>query len=129
MVITAAQTREFFENAAQMGIPHDTVTQLPREGIETINDLQDFDKDSLQQVADNLRRPGGRVPDPNPAAAEGATIPTPLFISGAKSQKRLLVACDIVRYYDAIGRDISAANMQWTNVMKNFEIQWKALKA
>lgn len=111
-----------------MGIPHDTVLQLRNEGITTIEDLADFDKDSLQQLADNLRRPGGRVPDPNPGAALGSTIPTPPFVFGAKSQKRLLVACDLVRYYQTTGRDISAANMRWTHVMKNFEIQWKALK-
>jgi hypothetical protein len=128
MVLTAAQTTAFFENPEQMGIPHDTVVQLQQEGITTVDDLADFDKDSLQQLADNLRRPGGRVPDPNPGAAPGATIPTPPFVFGAKSQKRLLVACNLVRYYNTVGRPITAANMQWDTVMRNFEIQWKALK-
>ena len=27
-----------------------------------------------------------------------------------------------------MGRDLTATNMQWNNVIKNFEIQWKALK-
>ena len=27
-----------------------------------------------------------------------------------------------------MGRDLTAANMRWNNVIKNFEIQWKALK-
>ena len=67
------------------------------------------------------------MPDPNPGAAEGATIPTPPFVFGAKSQKRLLVACNLVRYYNTVGRNITAANMQWDMVMKNFEIQWKAI--
>ena len=129
MVLTAAQTTAFFEQDAQMGIPHDTVVQLALEGITSVADLADFDKASLQQLADNLRRPGGRVPDPNPAAAAGATIPTPPFVFGAKSQKRLQVACDLVRFYQTVGRDMTAANMQWTHTMKNFEIQWKALKA
>ena len=128
MVLTAAQTIAFFEDAAQMGIPHATVIQLQAEGISTVNDLADFDKDSLQQLADNLRRPGGRVPDPNPNAAPGATIPTPPFVFGVKSQKWLLVACNLVRYYNAVGRPLTAANLQWNTVMRNFEIQWKALK-
>jgi len=99
MVLTAAQMTAFFEQGAQMGIPHATVVQLRAEGIETLDDLADFDKDSLQQLADNLWHPGGRVPNPNPvAAAAGATIPTPPFVFGAKSQKCLLVACDLVRY-------------------------------
>ena len=102
-MLTAAQTTAFFEDAGQMGIPHATVLQLQLEGIDSVDDLADFDKDSLQQLADNLRRPGGRVPDPNPAAAAGATIPTPPFVFGAKSQKRILVACNLVRYYITVG--------------------------
>ena len=104
MVFTAAQTQAFFEDADQMGIPHATVQQLQNEGITAVDDLAEFDKDSLQQLADNLRRPGGRVPDPNDP---NATIPTPPFVFGAKSQKRLLVACDLVRYYQATDRALT----------------------
>ena len=75
-----------------------------------------------------MRKPGGRIPDPNPNAAPGATIPTPAFTYGAKSQKRWTVACDLVRYYQTVGRDLTAANIQWNQVMSNFEVQWKALK-
>ena len=66
MVLTMAQTTTFFEHVNQMGIPHTTVMQLHAKGIEAVSDLADFDKDSLQQLADNLRCPGGRVLDPNP---------------------------------------------------------------
>ena len=128
MVLTAAQTTAFFENPDQLGIPHETMVQIQREGIQMVADLADFEKQELQQLADNLRKPGGRIPDPNPNAAPGATIPTPAFIYGAKSQKRLTVACDLVRFYQTVGRDLTAANIQWNQVMSNFEIQWKALK-
>jgi hypothetical protein len=67
MVLTAAQTTAFFENGDQVGIPHATVVQLATEGITSVIDLADFDKEFLQQLADNLIRPG-RVSDPNPAA-------------------------------------------------------------
>ena len=128
MVLTGAQTTACFENHAQMGIPHVTMVQMHHEGIHSVADLADFDKDSLLQLADNLRKPGGRIPDPDPNAVEGATIPTPAFTYGAKSQKRLTVACDLIRYYQTVGRDLTAANIQWNQVMGNFEIQWKALK-
>ena len=129
MVLTAAQTASFFENDDQMGIPHATVVQMQTEGITVVGDLEGFDKETLQQLADNLRRPGGRIPDPNPNAVPGATIPTPPFTFGAKSQKRLAVACDLVRFYVTVGRDLTQANIRWTHVMSNFETQWKALKA
>ena len=94
MVLTVAQTTTFFEHADQMGIPHTTVMQLHAKGIKAVTDLADFKKDSLQQLVDNLRCPGGRIPDPNPGAPAGATIPTSPFVSGAKSQKRIAIACD-----------------------------------
>jgi predicted DNA-binding WGR domain protein len=128
MPLTAAQTTAFFENAAQMGIPHATVIQLQDEGISTVDDLADFDKDTIEQIAANLRRPAGRVPDPNPAAAVGATIPTPPFVFGAKSQMRLINSTNLLRYYDSVGRNTTAGNLQWTPVMKNFSEQWKALE-
>jgi hypothetical protein len=51
MVLTAAQTTDFLENGHQMGIPHATVVQLAMEGIMSVIDLADFDKESLQQLA------------------------------------------------------------------------------
>ena len=128
MVLTAAQTTAFFEPADQMGIPHVTVLQLQAKGITSVSDLADFNMTSLQQLADNLRHPGGHIPNPIPAAQPGSTIPTPPFVFGAKSQRRIAVACDLVNYYRTVSHDLTAANLQWNTVMKNFDIQWTALK-
>jgi hypothetical protein len=128
MVFTIAQTTLFFEAQDQMGIPADTRLQLANEGIQAVSDLSDFYKDTLTQVADNLRRPGGRIANPDPNAPLGATIAQPPFVFGAKAQQRLLAACDMVRYYEMIDRELSASNMRWEPVIKNFTQQWKALK-
>jgi hypothetical protein len=126
MVLTVAQTAVFYEQDAQMGIPNATVIQMQTGGINTVNDLADFQKDTIEQIAANLRRPAGRIPDPNPNAAPGA--PTPPFVFGAKSQQRLIVAAKPVRYYEMVRRPITVGNLQWTGVMKNFSEQWKALE-
>ena len=125
MVLTTTQMTAFFEHADQMGV---TVLQLQAEGITSVSDLADFNTTLLQQLADNLRCPGGSVPDPNPTAQPGSTIPTPPFVFGAKSQRHIAVACDLVNYYKTVGRDLTAANLQCDTVMKNFDIQWTALK-
>ena len=107
MVFTAAQRTAFFENNDQMGIPHATVVKLQEEGISRPDDLVDFDKDTIKQIADNLRRPAGRIPDPTPGAPAGATIPTPPFVFGARSVMRLTAATKLVRYYVMVGRPLT----------------------
>ena len=128
MVLTIAQMTTFFEHAEQLGIPHTTVVQIQSEGIDVVADLVDHDKTSLQQLADNLRCPGRCVLDPNPGDSPGATIPSPPFVFGAKSQKHIAIACDLVRYYTTVGRYLTVPNLQWRTIMKNFKIQWMAIK-
>ena len=81
------------------------MVQIQREGIQAVADFADFEKQELQQLADNLRKPGGRIPDPNPNAAPGATIQMPAFTYGAKSQKSLTVACNGKVIQRTIGPD------------------------
>ena len=76
-----------------------------------IADLVDFDKELIEQLASNLHHPGGTDPDPNPDAAPGAMDPTPPFVFGAKSQKRLMIACDLVQYYNTVGHDYTPARI------------------
>ena len=120
MATTGAYTTLFYEANDQMAIPQPTLAQLRNEGTATVDDLGEFDKDMLQQIADNLRRPGGRVPFPNYVPPSHMpvpdpvvpTVPTPSFIFGAKIQKRLQVACELDRFYDTIGRPLTAANVK-----------------
>ena len=75
-----------FEANDQMGVPDATVLQFQLNGISDVDDLADFNKDSLKQLVDNLHCPGGCIPDPNHMAVAGATIPIPAFVFGAKLQ-------------------------------------------
>ena len=59
MVLTGAKITSFFEEITQVAISHETRIKLQEEGIDDIDDIADFDKYTLKQVADNLRRPGG----------------------------------------------------------------------
>ena len=78
MVITAAQMTTFFSEPGKMALPAANRIAITQEGLEDLSDLVEFDERSLKQNSDNRRRPGGRVPDPDPNAAAGATIPTPV---------------------------------------------------
>ena len=89
-----------------MSIPHSTVSQLTDEGIDTVSDLVEFDMSSIQYIADNYRRPGGRVLDPIPRDRIGATMHTPPFRS----------------FYKTLGRPLTAANLKWSTIMRKYEL-------
>jgi hypothetical protein len=40
----------------------------------------------------------------------------------------LLAATDLVKYYDTVGKPLTAGNLQWERIMRNFKEQYKALK-
>ena len=131
MVLTAAQVTLFFEDAAHMAIPANTRAQLQQEGIITVEDLSDFDVSELKQIAENLRKPAGRIPDPAAGAVGGpplgATVPTPPFVFGAKSQLRLKAASNIVRYYETVGRVLTPSMIRWGTEIKVFNQHWTTL--
>jgi hypothetical protein len=127
MPLTIAQTIAFWEN--EMKIPEATRLQLAHEGITEISDLGEIDKENLKQIAENLRRPAGRVPDPNAAVgAANPTMPTPPFVFGAISQLRMNVAIDCIKYYETIGRPLTPGNIRWDPTIKTFAQHWKSLK-
>ena len=115
MPLTNAQTISFFETASQMAIPRATVQQMMNEGIGSVDDLSEFTKESIDNLASSLRKTLKTAPE------------TGHFILGAKSQKRLTIAAEAVRYYETVDRPLCAANMKWNQVLSNFEIQWKSV--
>ena len=94
MPITAAQTTAFFTNPDEMAIPAATIESLGNEGIETVDNLAKVDKDMVVAMAKQFRQE------------------QPPVILGAKSSKRLIVACNAVRYYSAIQRSLIAGMMR-----------------
>lgn len=128
MVFTAAQTTYFFEDADSMALPHDSYVAAQNEGITAVDDLKEFDAESLKMVAESLRNPGGRIPNPDPQAAAGSTIPRPPYAFGAKSRLRLTAASEILRCHITAGRDPTPGNVRCDPVIRNFSEQWKALE-
>ena len=54
-------------------------------------------------------------------------IPITLLIFGAKYQKHLLIARDLIQIYETIERNVTSANIQWVLIIKNFGEQFKSL--
>lgn len=112
MVFTAAQNTAFFQ--VQMGLPQATINHLITEGIDNVDSLEEFSKDEFKQIAANCRQPpGGGAP----------------LVFSARSLHRLLVASNIIKFYIMIGRVYTPQDLRWDPVLKNFAIQWEAIKS
>ena len=62
-----------------MSIPNETVPHLKKQGITNVDDLDNFDKNTIGQIADNLQLPTGGITDPNPNSAAVTMITTDAF--------------------------------------------------
>lgn len=126
MVWTNQQTNAFFQDISQMGIPALTQERLATyENIVSVESLMDIDKDAFSDIASNLRKPGGTMPDPNDPTLR---VPQTPFIISAMSLQKLQVASIAASYYKTIGRELTHTNMHYSNVLRDFYLQWKALE-
>eukprot|EP00957_Ditylum_brightwellii_P085359 6493726-Ditylum_brightwellii.AAC.1 len=82
--LTKDQTAFFFANAKQMEVTKETLAQLGLEGIKKVEDLAEFSKDNWKQVVENLKRPGGRMKNPDKVNGDNnpSTIPQTLYPFG-----------------------------------------------
>ena len=103
---------QFFKDANQIVIPHNIVIQLVNEGIDSVDDLADFENNNISQVTENLRRSGGLLSDLNQVTAVGATIPTPSCIFKVTSHKRMLLTCELTYFYGTIERIQTTATLK-----------------
>ena len=129
MFITSTQMTAFFAEPVQMDLPAATHVAITQEGLEYLAYIVKFDKKNIKQITDNLRCPDGRVPDPDPNAAVGATILTPDCVFGANIQFLLKAEFNIAQYYKTTGRSLIAANMRWNPIINNSTEHWKSLTA
>ena len=111
----------FFTDVARLHLSARTKTQMGVEGISSVVDLHAFLKDDIEAIARNFDRPGRVV------NGGGNLVNQAAYVFPIKSQKRLLIAVELARFYEQTNRVVTPAMMMWL-VMKNFKIQMDALK-
>ena len=127
MVFTGMQTTYLFNDNDHMVIPHSAIIQLQHDGIYNVNDLTGFDKDTLQQVSNNLNHPGGYIVDLNFVSEAVATIPTPYCMFGLNSHIHLMAESSLFSYYKIVGRELKDGKIRWDLVVNNSTQNCKAL--
>ena len=141
MPFTAAQLTHFFTSNLQMALTNEQREALEREGLSTVNDFDDFEEDQLRVAFKNARAgiPGTPTIQAIPEVIQNgqvvqAAVPAITGTSGvqsvpipAKCITRLLIASVAYHYYKDTGREITPTNMHFTNVLREFHIEWNAM--
>ena len=131
MNFNANQLTSFFTNNPQMALSPDQRLRLGAEGLVTVEDFADFKEDQLEDAIKNLRTPIPGVPrvlnaEGNEIVAAVPAVP-PCLIS-AKCTLRLKIASIAYHYYVSIGHVRTPVNMNYTNVLHSFHVEWEAIK-
>ena len=124
MVLTEPQTTIFFET--EMGILPDTRAQIQTLGINQVEDLADYDKELINSLKEDLRKPTCTMQDPNNA---NRVVPQTPFVLNPLSCKKLLVTAKAVVYYNSTGHIITIASMRWAGTLAHFSHYLTALKS
>ena len=115
----------FFSNAANMGLTLRTTGAFAAEGIVTPADLAEFDKEGMQSIFHNLRKPlkGLRA---GVAGGRGKLREVIAYKLLAKSQIPLRIAAQAARLYEDTGQELNLVNMLWS-VIECFDEQYSRL--
>ena len=131
MVFNTQQLTAFFQNAPQMALSDTQRNRLAQEGLVTINDFADFKADQLSDAFKNMRTSIPGVPavlDANGDIVTEAIPPIPPCLVSARCSLRLKVASIAFHYYASIGREVTPQNMNYTQVLRPFYVEWEALE-
>ena len=132
VAFNVAQLSAFFANASQMGLPPNVQARLSSEGLDTIEDFEDFKEEELKAAFRNMRTsiPGLQaVPEQLNAAGDviAAAIPPvpgilPCLVS-ARCALCLNVASNAYHYYASIDRVTTPTNMNYNGILKVFHVK------
>ena len=108
----AASFRTYLRDVIGVTDPRQRREAVQEQGLDTISDFLEFDKDGIETLCSSVRKPGGTIPNPNAnVVGAPATIPNPGYSISAISEKRLIAAAYTANLYDMIGRAITAETM------------------
>ena len=142
-MVTPTQLTQFFTSGTQMGLTDIQRRALANEGLSSIDDFEDFKSEELYIAFKNVRSgiPGTPMVGSVAAVVNAAgnitepAIPAILAVAGvrsvpipAKSSSRLLVASVAYHYYQDTGRAITAGNMHFNNVLRDFNMEYQAIR-
>jgi hypothetical protein len=110
MPFTAAQVVIFFEDQAYMALICRTATALAAEGIAIPDNLSKYDKEGMNSIYWNLRKPA-KVSWDGATGTSGKFCEIQAYEQSAKSQICLTIGAVAAKFYKDIGHALDPNNM------------------
>ena len=128
--LTETDTSDFWTEKDQTVLDPDAVQGLMSEDIASPMDLEEFKKDQTWTLSSRLRKPKcDRMPRPDQGHAnKGKIVPTLVLRSVIKSQQRMLMESDLMRFYQIIDHTATVENIRQNATVTNYKCQWEALE-
>ena len=137
------QLTSFFTSRTQIGLTPVQRRALQGEGLTNVTDFADFKKNEIKMALKNVSQGIQTIPGfpviPERRNTHGsitqAAVPTVALIQSVspviipvRLASRLYVASIAYHYYTDTSCEINAQNMHYTDVLKDFYIEWEALE-
>jgi uncharacterized protein YjaG (DUF416 family) len=124
MVVVTNAFKSWLKSSTNMKLSSDaSVLRLTHEGITNYDTLIDFDTKSIERLPTTCKETITAI-----VADEDAGVTAEPAIAGANlssiSVRHLIVAVKASKYYTSIGRTMTAENMHYIRVLKQFKVEW-----
>ena len=117
------EQRQYF--LQQLNITEATYNEMIILGFGTVELLAMYDEATLKELRDDLKKPSGTEPVPG---RQGETRPRTAFQFSTAHMKRLMVAASAAKYYQTIGRPLTAEALNWADRLIHFDQYLEGLK-
>jgi hypothetical protein len=126
MPYSTAAFRNWLKGGTNMKLSSNSaVTRITYEGITDFRSFLDFDRESIESLAKSCSKDIVAI-----EADEANNVEAEPAVAGANlssiSVRRLVIAMHAMKYYDAIGRVPTDANMHYGNVLSGFKSDYEA---
>ena len=113
MTASRADTRNWI--IALHPVHNDVANALIAQGVE-LDQLSTFEPNDINVMCSAARKPGGMINDPTARGGAGRQIQNPGVTVPAILQLKLKTSVTAARFYEDIGRPITALIMDWARI-------------
>jgi hypothetical protein len=89
---------------------------VDNQGMDTLDEFKILKDTEVEDLCKVVRRPGGTIPNPNPAVGQPQEIPNPGINVTLRASNNLKLMCYFLRFKERTSRPVTAADITLDNI-------------